>query len=303
MKRNDVLSAASSVTPIDGIARRIVQHAARGTPDSLSERLEEEWLAHLESRPGRTAQILFALGCCWATRVIAFEHGEEKVAAASTPTGQKAMTAYAQHDSSLFSRRTIILFTIIGLHVLLVYALQSGLTRDIIKITSPDLVVEFKDPEVKPTPPPPPPEQPAFTKPAVVEVPQPLVAIEDPPPAMNTVHAIVNNGPVVAPTLEPQRAVRRVIGGPGRGFPSTDDFYPATSRRLGEQGVSTVNVCVDERGKLTEAPVLAQSSGFPRLDESALKLAKAGSGHYRPTTEDGRAVNGCYGFRVKHVLK
>jgi TonB family protein len=68
---------------------------------------------------------------------------------------------------------------------------------------------------------------------------------------------------------------------------------------MGTKGITTVQVCTDEKGRLTAAPTLAQSSGSAGLDEGALKLAKAGSGRYRPTTEDGRAVSSCYSFRVR----
>jgi hypothetical protein len=49
--------------------------------------------------------------------------------------------------------------------------------------------------------------------------------------------------------------------------------------------------------------VIAESSGSPRLDESATRLSLAGSGHYRPTTEDGRPVDSCYVFRVRFVMR
>ena len=52
-----------------------------------------------------------------------------------------------------------------------------------------------------------------------------------------------------------------------------------------------MHVCVGPNGKLTEAPTIAQSSGSPRLDEGALKLATAGSGHYQPATEDGKPID------------
>jgi TonB family protein len=78
-----------------------------------------------------------------------------------------------------------------------------------------------------------------------------------------------------------------------------DDYYPLSSRTLGEQGVGTVHVCVDARGRLNEAPSLEQGTGSARLDAAALALAKAGSGHYRPATEDGHAVGSCYAFRVR----
>jgi len=64
-----------------------------------------------------------------------------------------------------------------------------------------------------------------------------------------------------------------------------------------------VQVCVDRAGRLTADPVIAQSSGSARLDEGARKLARAGSGHYRATTEEGRPVNDCYGFRIRFDLK
>jgi hypothetical protein len=63
-----------------------------------------------------------------------------------------------------------------------------------------------------------------------------------------------------------------------------------------------LHVCVDNRGRLTSEPTISQSSGSPRLDGSALTLARAGSGHYRPTTDDGRAVNACFPFRIRFEL-
>jgi hypothetical protein len=41
----------------------------------------------------------------------------------------------------------------------------------------------------------------------------------------------------------------------------------------------------------------------PALDEGAIKLAKAGSGHYRATTENGTPVSSCYGFLIKFNLQ
>ena len=94
-----------------------------------------------------------------------------------------------------------------------------------------------------------------------------------------------------------------MLGGPGSGFPNPDDYYPSIAKRLEEQGVATVRVCVAANGRLTSDPMTVQTSGSQRLDEGALQLAKAGSGHYRATTEDGRPVNSCYSFRVRFELK
>jgi TonB family protein len=101
----------------------------------------------------------------------------------------------------------------------------------------------------------------------------------------------------------PPRVSDRILGGPGKGFPNTADYYPDASRRLAEQGVATVWVCVDGNGRLTANPIIQQSSGTARLDAGALTLAKAGSGHYRATTEDGRAVNSCFPFRIRFQFR
>jgi TonB family protein len=101
----------------------------------------------------------------------------------------------------------------------------------------------------------------------------------------------------------PIHVVQKVGGGPGAGFPETADFYPSVSIHLGEEGISTVRVCVDAKGRLTSEPTTVKGSGSARLDEGALKLARAGSGHYRATTEDGQPVDSCYPIGVRFQLK
>lgn len=91
---------------IDRVAPRLIQRAARNAPQSLSERLEEEWLAGLAEQRGRMSQLSFALGCYWAAVVIRQGHCTVKVAATSSPMGYETMTAYAHRGSSLFSQRT-----------------------------------------------------------------------------------------------------------------------------------------------------------------------------------------------------
>ena len=40
----------STQPEFDGVVHWLIHHAARGAPEELSSRLEEEWLADLESR-------------------------------------------------------------------------------------------------------------------------------------------------------------------------------------------------------------------------------------------------------------
>ena len=73
--------------------------------------------------------------------------------------------------------------------------------------------------------------------------------------------------------------------------------------RLSEEGSAVVHACVGANGKVTEAPTLAKTSGSPRLDEAAVKLAKAGSGHYQPALQDGKPVDACFDFGIKFKLR
>jgi TonB family protein len=84
--------------------------------------------------------------------------------------------------------------------------------------------------------------------------------------------------------------------------PPTLDFYPPESRKLKEEGVTRVKVCVDERGKLIGEPVVVVSSGHPRLDEASIKLTKAGSGRYKPATRDGKPVADCTELNINWKL-
>jgi protein TonB len=294
--------AAASQGRIEGAARWLVQQAALGAPPSLAERLEEEWLADFETRRGPIAQLLFAVGCCRATRVITRDYAPTNVAAASTATRQKTMTTYAPSGSSFLSRRTTVFVFIVGLHVLLFYALQMGLGRTVADMMPPSLNVDFINDQQPRVLPPPPPSQPELARPKV-EIPVPDFQV-DVPPSTDTIREIAPQPNEQAATPPPPaRVVQRVPGGPGRGFPDTDDFYPPTSLRLREEGTAAVHVCVDQRGKLTGEPSIVRSSGHPRLDEGALKLAKAGSGRYRPTMEDGQPVSSCYPMRIKFQLR
>jgi hypothetical protein len=79
------------------LAARLIRYAARSAPPALAERLEEEWLADLAAQPSSFAALSFALGCCWATRVIAREHGT----AALSASGSKTVTLDSLRSRSM----------------------------------------------------------------------------------------------------------------------------------------------------------------------------------------------------------
>jgi TonB family protein len=186
-------------------------------------------------------------------------------------------------------------------HVLVIGALAAGLARTVIPHHDAETTVDFSFEHPPAAPPPPPLPRPNFSPP-VIDVPPPAVPI-DPVAGDGAIRGIMTDPPRVLPPPQPPRAPVRIDGGPGTGFPATDDFYPAAARRLGEKGLATVRVCVDPQGRLSADPVIAQSSASARLDDGALKLARAGSGHYRATTEDGRPVSACYAFRIRFEFR
>ena len=81
--------------------------------------------------------------------------------------------------------------------------------------------------------------------------------------------------------------------------PNLDDYYPAASKRLGEEGIAAVKVCVDDNGRVVSA-TLSRSSGADRLDEAAVKVARV----YKliPPTENGKPVAGCGDLPVRFKL-
>jgi periplasmic protein TonB len=211
-------------------------------------------------------------------------------------------TAYAQ-DTQFFTRRAVVFIAIIGLHVFIIWAFASGLARRAIETIAPPLQTDIVEEVTKHDEPPPPPP-PQMERPPV-EIPPPEVSIDLPVETTSTAIQDVTDKPVQrAPPPPPApRAVARVLTKPGKGFPNTEDYYPPSSKRLGEEGTVTVHVCTGANGKLTEEPTVAKTSGNARLDEGAVKLAKAGSGHYTPGTEDGQAATTCNMFNIKFELR
>jgi len=279
------------------VAQRLIRRAARQAPAGLAARLEEEWLADLQSRSGSLSRLRLAIGCCWATGVITREFRVPQLAAAG---GHRPLLGNLRPDLPLLSRRTVAFILIAAVHVLLIYAFTTGLAQHVVA-SLPELTHAVFLDEVKAERPLPPP--PDF-KPVIIH---PVLVDAVVPPTIDTLPDESATPPTtVQIPQDPSRPVTptvpRTWGGPGAGFPTTDEYYPAASRRLAEVGEATVGVCVDRQGRLTAEPTLVATSGSRRLDAGALTLAKAGSGHYRPTTDDGQPVTACYAYRIRFKL-
>ncbi len=179
---------------------------------------------------------------------------------------------------------------VVALHVLMLWALQTGLLRRVAEIIVPVQVLsEFitpPAPKVEPPPPPPSPpqtKQPVQTRPTPAPLPpapQPA-AISDPTPAPNAPAGVTTPQPPAPPIAAPVAAAPAPAPAPPAPakvvLPSTDaDYlqnpkpvYPAMSKRLNEQGKVLVRVLIGEDGR-PQKNELRQSSGFDRLDNAAM---------------------------------
>jgi protein TonB len=89
--------------------------------------------------------------------------------------------------------------------------------------------------------------------------------------------------------------------------PSADAFmsqnpkppYPISSRENGEQGAVMLYACITDHGKV-ERVDLAESSGYPALDRSALNTIRHWS--FRPAQESGKSIPMCYRLPVRFYL-
>ena len=201
------------------------------------------------------------------------------------------------NDASFITRRGIVAALIIGLHLLMFWALASGLAQRVVSVLAPPLEADIVEevPEDEPPPPPPPPE---MERPPV-EVPPPEVAIDIPMETTTAIQDVTDKPPPPAPPPPP-----RVAGSPAKmkSAADPDQFYPPGAKRREEQGSPVVQACVGANGRLVREPVVTETSGFPELDGAAVKVAKAN--RYSPATEGGTALpESCVKFKVKFVIK
>ena len=189
------------------------------------------------------------------------------------------------------SRNALIAIAVVVLHVAFLWALQSGLLMRAAELVVPaEMLTQFIEPptpKVEPLTPPlpkpqvlPTPVKKIVAKPVMQPAPQPL-AIADPTPSPNAPVGVTTPQPALAPVTAPVavgvNAAVASAAAPAVQLPSSDaDYlqnprppYPPISRRLNEQGKTTVRVLIGPDG-LPQRSEIARSSGFERLDQAAM---------------------------------
>jgi TonB family protein len=203
-------------------------------------------------------------------------------------------------DSFGLSRRAFALGAILVFHALIVYVFASGLGRSF-NILAPQPIQATVSID-RPAPQLPPHLPPAkFQSPTVTLVP-PIVAVDPGPPSDTQLQVLPTPAapvePVAPKTPEAPLPVR-LVG--HNSLPNSQDFYPPDLIRQGIEGAANVRVCVDTKGARQGDPVLEESSGNARLDEGALRIARAGK--YARAVQGDMPVPTCYRFHIGFNLK
>lgn len=181
--------------------------------------------------------------------------------------------------------RVIGIGMVIALHVGVIYALQAGLAQSVVEVIRGPIEAKIIE-EIKPQEKEPPPPPPKFEQPPPPFVPPPEVAIDLPAAAPATAITNVQTQVQTPAPPKPAPVVTAPRSDPKR--PNSQPEYPPTSRRLGEAGSVMLLLYVQENGRVGDAKV-DKSSGFPRLDEAAVREAKR-NWRFIPGNEGGKPV-------------
>ena len=200
---------------------------------------------------------------------------------------------------------SISIATALGLHVLLVMLVISGMFEHVHKeIETPPVIIELIQPKKLEPPPPPPkpepkkPEPPKPPKPEPAKPEPPKVVEQRPePPKPEPAKAVAPEAPpkpvpvpapapapVPAPTPEPvakpspapapaPTPAKSSSGSSAQYVGSCEATYPTMSKRMNEKGTVVVKVLVKSDGTAGDVE-LKSSSGYPRLDQAWLEAIK-----------------------------
>ena len=179
------------------------------------------------------------------------------------------------------SKHVIGIAFVILVHVLVIYALITGLGKKAIEVIKKPLTATIVE-EIKAPPPPPPPpppkkmiEPPKIQPPPQVYVPPPDIPVPQAPaepvitavtPAPPTEPVVIAPPPVVAPPAPPKPAIRQGVSCPKRDAPS---FPREAMKARVEKGKVDAILTIDEKGNVAEVRIVG--SDPPRVFDRAVR--------------------------------
>jgi len=187
-------------------------------------------------------------------------------------------------------------------HILVGYALITGLARKVVDVIREPLEAKVIE-EIKPPPPDkPPPPPPKVALPPPPFIPPPEVQIQQ--PSVQNVISVTTTvkpaSPVSVPMTKPEQAATAQV----RVAPVVDAKacekppYPSSAERNEEEGVVTVAFLIGVDGHVVDSRI-EKSSGYRDLDKAAsagLSMCK-----FKPGTLDGKPVQGW--AQIQYVWK
>ncbi len=188
-------------------------------------------------------------------------------------------------------RRFVSVGLVAGLHVVLIYALATGLAANLIpkveKIIETKVVQE--PPQQEKVIPPPPPE---MVKPPPPFVPPPELNIQTEAPATNAITQVTTQAQKPAPSAPAS------IGRPHSCDPNR--YYPPIGVRLNWSGTTGLKFHITPTGDVTDVTVTS-SSGHSELDDAAVRCVQ--TWHYRPAIQNGQPVEVPWQTEIKWQLR
>jgi protein TonB len=210
--------------------------------------------------------------------------------------------SYAERKQ-MSSNRVVAIIVVALIHLVLGYALVTGLAYNVAKKAIEDLKTFDVEDEPPPPPdePPPPPEKVPDTPPPMV-APPPIVRTNTaPPPMIVTPVAPPPQITVAPPRPAPPPPPRRIEPARAKGnLPalfSTDD-YPASALRNEEAGTTTVRLDIGPDGRVSACSVTG-SSGSSALDSATCRILRSRARFSPATDSSGAKVSDSMSQRIR----
>ncbi len=203
-------------------------------------------------------------------------------------------------------KRLIGMSFVIAFHVVVVWALLTGLAQKIVEVVRVPLETKIIQ-EIKPPPPPaaPLPPPPKLSAPPPF-IPPPEIVVATPPPVANTIQvtsavappeavSMVPTAPPDPTSTAPVPTTRSAPSAPRESLRTAavidakqgceEPEYPSASRRNEEQGTVILRFLIDVDGRVIDSKI-ATTSGFSRLDRAARDTLSRCV--FKPGTVDGK---------------
>jgi len=169
-------------------------------------------------------------------------------------------------DYNFVSRRIGGIAFVALLHVVIIYALLTGLGEQAVQALRQPLeakIIQAVQPPPPEAPPPPPPE---LIKPPPIFIPPPIVQIAPPTAAAPVIAAVTQIKPTPPPPAQP---VQKTGAGLDPNQSCAQPQYPQQAEEMEQTGISVLQFLINANGQVA-ASRIAESSGHASLDQAAL---------------------------------